>query len=203
MSFLKIKLLIVSAIMLAASSAFASLGYDVTVDTSSLAGSTGYLYFQYDSAVNQSGASTAIVQNFSTDGILGATAPGAFSSSATNVTGTLPGAVSFSNGVSETNDYNQAVTFGNTLYFNLLLPTSTSANAGSTFSFWLAGDAAGMTPLKTSDGMLFDISLNADGTASAVIADAGTTATPTPIPAAAWLLGSGLMSLAGLRRKKQ
>jgi len=29
-----------------------------------------------------------------------------------------------------------------------------------------------------------------------------TTATPTPIPAAAWLLGSGLMGLAGLRRKK-
>jgi hypothetical protein len=27
--------------------------------------------------------------------------------------------------------------------------------------------------------------------------------TPTPIPAAAWLLGSGLMSLVGLRRKRR
>jgi hypothetical protein len=27
--------------------------------------------------------------------------------------------------------------------------------------------------------------------------------TPTPIPAAAWLLGSGLLGLVGMRRKKQ
>jgi hypothetical protein len=27
--------------------------------------------------------------------------------------------------------------------------------------------------------------------------------TPTPIPAAAWLLGSGLMGLAGIRRRKE
>jgi hypothetical protein len=27
-------------------------------------------------------------------------------------------------------------------------------------------------------------------------------ATPTPIPAAAWLLGSGLLGLAGIRRRK-
>ena len=47
MKFMKIKLLIIAVIMFAASSAFASLSYDVTVDTSSLNGTSGYLYLVY------------------------------------------------------------------------------------------------------------------------------------------------------------
>jgi hypothetical protein len=204
MNFLKIKLLVIALVVFAASSAFAALAplsYDVTVDTASLNGSNGYLYLQYNTGINQVGTSTATVQNFGMDGgALGATAIGAFANSGNNVTGTLPGSVSFTNGIVETNDYNQAITFGNNFHFSLLLPTATSQIAGSTFSLWLAADAAG-APLKTADGMLFNISLNANGTASTVIADADTTATPTPIPAAFWLLGSGLMGLAGSRRK--
>jgi hypothetical protein len=203
MNFLKIKLLVIAIVMFAASSAFASLGFDVTVDTSSLSGS-GYLYFQYNTGINQLGTSTAYVQNFSTDGLLGATAPGAFSTSGQNVTGTLPETVSFTNGTYETNDYNHAITFGKNFTFSLLLPTGTTQNAGSTFSLGLFQDALGMTPLKTVDGTLFSINLNANGTATTLIADAaGTTATPTPLPAAAWLLGSGLFGLAGLKRRKK
>jgi hypothetical protein len=201
MKFMKIKLLVIALIMFAASSAFASLSYDVTVDTSGLTGS-GYLYFQYNSGTTQTLTTTATVQNFATDGTLGALGPNAFPNSGTYVTGTLP-KVSFTNGNVETSDYNQAITFGKSFNFDLVLPTGTSDNAGSTFALSLFQDALGATPLKTVDGTLFTISLNADGTATAVVADAGTTATPTPIPAAAWLLGSGIMGLAGIRRRKQ
>jgi hypothetical protein len=202
--FLKIKLLVISLVMFAASSAFASLSYDVTVDTTSLVNSgytTGYLYFQYNTAINQVGTSTAAVQNFSTDGVLGSTAAGAYGNSGNYVVGTLPGTVSFTNGNVEVNDYNHGITFGNNFHFSLLLPTGTSQIAGSTFSLGLFQDALGYTPLKTVDGTLFTINLNADGTATTVVADAGTNVTPTPIPAAFWLLGSGLAGLVGIRRR--
>lgn len=204
MKFMKIKLLVIALIMFAASSAFASLSYDVNVDTSGLTGTSGYLYLQYNTGmINNSGTTTATVSNFTTDGTLGATAPGAFSNSGQYVTGTLPATVTFTSGNLATNDYNQAITFGSNLNFNLLLPNGATQNQGTTFVVSLFQDPLGATPLKTSDGNLLLISLNTDGTASVTAEDPGTTATPTPIPAAAWLLGSGLMGLAGIRRRKE
>lgn len=201
MNFLKIKLLVIAVIMFAASSAFASFSYDVTVDTSSLNGTGGYLYLSFNQNGGDTLASTALVQNFATDGTLGATAPGVFAGSGTYVTGTLP-TVSFAN-TNAVNDYNQAITFGNSLSFNLVLnQTGSDAFAGSTFTLGLYQDALGMSPLKTADGTLATFYLNGDGTTTApLVADIGTTATTTPIPAAAWLLGSGLMGLAGIRRR--
>ena len=203
MNFVKIKLLIIAVIMFAASSAFASLSYDVTVDTSSLTGSAGYLYLQYNTDPLSTGTSTALVQAFTTDGTLGAQAAGAYAGSGTYVTGTLPGTVTFVNGNQPTNDYNHAITFGNAFNFYLVLPTGTTQNAGSAFSLSLFSDALGANPLKTADGTLFSVNLNADGTATTLIADGNTQATPTPIPAAAWLFGSGLMGLFGVRRRKE
>ena len=205
MKFMKLQLLIITLVVLVASSAFASLGYDVTVDTSSLITSTGYLYLEYTTGVNNTSTSTATVQNFATDGLLGATVPSTLTNGGKYVTGTLPGAVSFTSGHSDafTSDYTQAITFGNNFHFSLLLPDGTASNAESNLSLWLSANADGSGPLKTTDGMLLDITLNANGTATAVVADAGTTATPTPIPAAAWLLGSGLMGLVGFRRRNQ
>lgn len=201
MNFVKIKLLVFAVIMFAASSAFASFSYDVTVDTTSLNGTAGYLYLAYMTGTNNI-PSTVSVQNFATDGTLGATAQGWDANSGNHVSGTLPATVSFTNGTNLVNDLNQAITFGNTFSFSLALPDSTSSTTGSTFALQLFSDALGMTPLKTADGTLFTANLNGDGTVAFTVADAGTQASPTPIPAAAWLLGSGLMGLAGLRRKK-
>lgn len=200
MSLLKIKLLIVSAIMFAASSAFASLGYDINVNTTDLNGTDGYIYLQYKSGSNQTDVSTASVLRFHTDGILGATAGGFYDNSGTYVIGALPGTVSLSNGTLDTNDYNQAINFGHSFSFHLELPDGSPLIAGSDFSLWLAADAAGGTPLRTADGKLLEIALNADGTALKTVYDAGTFA--TPIPAAAWLMGSGLFGLVGLKRRK-
>lgn len=198
MNFVKIKLLVIAVIMFAASSAFASFSYNISVDTTSLKGTNGYLYFEYLTGTNDT-SSTSFIKNFMTDGVLGATAQGWDANSGSDVAGTLPSTVSFTNGTNLVNDLNQAITFGNSFHFTLLLPNSDSTTAGSTFALQMFSDALGMSPLKTVDGTLFTANLNGDGTVSLVTADAGTT---TPIPAAAWLFGTGLAGLVGIRRKK-
>ncbi len=204
MKFMKIKLFVIAIIMLAASSAFASLGYEVTVDTSSLIGQSGYLYLQYDplNAV----ASTANVSGFVTDGTLGAQDT-VDVVNGTAVTGSLPGSVTFAN-TNGINDYNHAITFGNSLSFLVSFASTPGTPAGgvSTFSLGIFGDAFGLNPLLNTNGGNYAgtvamINLQNDGSTSTQILDSSTTATPTPVPAAVWLLGSGLMGLVGLRRR--
>jgi hypothetical protein len=210
MKFMKIKLLVIAVIMFAASSAFASLSYDVTVNTTSLDGQTGYLYFQYTSTANAV-ASTATVSNFTTDGTLGAQDTTDVANGSA-VSGTLPGNVVFAN-TNTVNDYNHAITFGNSLSFLVTFastPSSKTPSAISTLSLAIFGDAFGATPLLNTNpanpndaGTVAAVNLNNDGTTSAQSLDASASATPTPIPAAAWLLGSGLMGLFGMRKKTQ
>jgi len=205
MNLLKIKLLVMAAILLVATSAFASLSYTVNLDTTNFSGSDGYLYLSYITYGNQV-SSTATVSNFATDGLLGSQSLNVVNGSA--VSGALPGSVTFAN-TNGINDYNHAIQFGSGLSFNLLLNSSSfgsvPANAGaSTFTLALYRDELGTQPLLTGDGAgnLLQIDLNNDGTTVVSTFDASTQATPTPIPAAAWLFGSGLMGLAGLRRRK-
>ncbi|HUJ16751.1 MAG TPA: VPLPA-CTERM sorting domain-containing protein [Nitrospirota bacterium] len=53
----------------------------------------------------------------------------------------------------------------------------------------------------TADGTLFTVDLSDNGAATTNIMASQANVTPTPIPAVAWLLGSGLMGLAGIRRR--
>jgi hypothetical protein len=201
MNFLKIKLLVIAVMMFAASSAFASLSYNINIDTNSLNNQDGYLYLQYAgvNAVN----STATVASFTTNGALASTSSlNVVDGSA--VSGQLPGNVVFAN-TNGTNDYNHAIHFGTNLNYNLLFASNNfgvPAGGSSTFSLGLFSDEGGLTPLVTTTGTLFMIDLNNDGTTAVKTLASGVTATPTPIPAAAWLFGSGLMGLIGVRRKK-
>jgi hypothetical protein len=196
MKFMKIKLLVIAVIMFAASSAFASLGYDVSINTSELFGNDAYLYFQYI-PVNGSN-STANVSNFVTDGTLGAQSTNVVNGSA--VTGTLPGTVVFAN-TNGINDYNHAIHLGNAINFLISFSDPApggQAGGGSTFSLGGYFDEGGIVGYQ-----LLTIDLHNDGTATAQPLMDEVTITPTPIPAAAWLLGSSLMGLAGFRRRKQ
>ena len=84
--------------------------------------------------------------------------------------------------------YNGFAAFGNT---NLSLANLTAANPVKA-SVYLFGDI-----MNGGDGSkVLDRTTNLDGSTTINAA-----ATPTPIPAAAWLLGSGLMGLFGIRRK--
>jgi hypothetical protein len=205
MNFLKIKLLVVAIVMIATSSAFASLGFDVTVDTSSLTsyGDGGYLYLQY-TPLNGAN-STVTLSNFQMGDNTGLNFTSAGTESAAS--GTLPGSLVFANtnGIS---DYNhQIFQFADKLSFNLAFSNPAAggvAGGNSTFSLGLFYDAAGGSSIfgGATSGTLLTIDLFNDGTASVqTTQDIPTTVTPTPIPAAAWLLGSGLMGLVGIRRK--
>jgi len=65
MKFMKLQLLIITLVVLGRPvRPSASLGYDVTVDTSSLITSTGYLYLEYTTGVNNTSTSTRHCSEF-------------------------------------------------------------------------------------------------------------------------------------------
>jgi hypothetical protein len=78
---------------------------------------------------------------------------------------------------------------------NANLSLSSLATAPIATSIWKFGPGNVNTALPAS--FVLNLTTNADGSTT-ILANS----TPTPIPAAAWLLGSGLMGLIGLRRRK-
>jgi hypothetical protein len=210
----KIVLLVFALIAFGASSAFASLSYDVTVDTSSLNGTSGYLYFQYgglnavDSAATVFGFTGGTLDALPSENVVDGSA----------VSGQLPGPVVFAN-TNGINDYNHGILFGNTLSFGVsFAATAFGAPDGgsSTFSLGLFSDEFGLNPIynlqgsnNSVPGTLFTINLMNNGSASSEIIAGqanvtnGTGVSPVPVPAALWLFGSGLAGLAGIRKRIQ
>jgi len=201
MKLMKFKLLVIALVMFAASSAFASLGYDVTIDTKGFSSQSGSLYFQFNAVTDDALQAYATISNFTTNGVL---APDVLYATAGSVTGNLGGGSVTMENAGILNEYLHGITFGDSLSFHLQLSgaavdkPNSAVTGGSTFSLSLY-DAAGYNPLWVSsdpvNGTVYALNLNPDGTANNV--------TPTPIPGAVYLLGSGLMGLVGIRRRKQ
>ena len=147
--------------------AFASpITYDVTVNTSSISGSTGSLDFQFNPGPLVTQSASLQILNFSSNGTL------AGSPILTgDISGLLPGTLTFDNG-SGFNDYFEGFKFGSTLSFNASLfgpalsaPNGTSTS-GSAFAFSMFSDAAGTIPTLTTDltdGFAFTANVNLDG----------------------------------------
>ncbi len=183
------------------SSAQASSMSMVTVDTSSLAGTDGFLDFTFDPGALVTQSAFAGISGFSSDGALGTP----FVSG--DVTGILPADVTLNND-QPFNDYFTEFTYGNTLSFLLTLggpaidsPDGTSTS-GSTFAFSMFS-ADGATPLLTSnstDGFAFTFDVNLDGsTRLANFSDAtsvgGGPSSAVPEPASFLLCGASLIAL--------
>ena len=197
MKLIKLKLLVIAAIMFAASAASASLStYAVSIDTSSLIGTSGALDFQFNPA-NSTGFTTA------TAGISGFTG-GTLSSPVLtgDGSGTLPSSVTLNN-TTQYNDYFTNYTFGNSIKFNLSL----SGALGNSFTFSMFSDAAGSSPALTSDttdgyALRLDINQNGNAITNNIPTNISSSVTPTPIPPSMLLFASGLSGMFFMKRKK-
>jgi len=184
------------------------LTYDVTVDTSGIAGTSGSLDFQFNPGPLVTQAADLQIQNFTSDGTVGIlpTLTG-------DASGALPGTVTFDNGQAF-NDYFTGFTYGSTLSFlvNLYGPAVTSpdgiSTSGSKFAFSMFSDPAGMSPILTNDlvdGYALTAAINLDGTATITNSSSQLTittpVTAAPEPSTLLLLGLGLASLVFSRRK--
>jgi hypothetical protein len=149
------------------SASAAPIAFNVLVNTSSVAATTGFLDFQFNPVNGTSQAATLTVTNF-TGGTLG----GAPSTSG-NISGTLPSTLTFVNSAA-LNEYFQGFTYGASFGFTVTLsgPAIDTPNgiatAGSTFGLGLYD--SGSNPILTnqgkSTGFAGEIDINLNGTAT-------------------------------------
>lgn len=189
---------------LLAGSAQAGIQYQVTVNTTSINATSGFLDFQFNPGNGTSQSATAVLSNFS-GGLAGAV-----NSVSGDVTGSLPGTVTMINSTAFQELF-QAFTFGNSFTFLLDLsgpaidtPNGTST-AGSTFGLGLYDD--GQNPILTSQGATtgfagqVQINLNGTTTPTSFLQSTGAPSVVTfeqvvvPEPGAMGLVGLGLAGL--------
>jgi hypothetical protein len=190
-----------SATLLAGGARAETLTYDFYVDTSSLAGTTGYLDFQFNPGDTPYDAGSATLSNFVSDGTLTGSDAAPFG----DVSGTLqagPVVIDDLNN-SGLNEYTPGFTFGS--YFavavSLEVPVSGLATGGNIFS--LDVEDSNFNSLL---GGFPAITINLDATTGnpSVVNNAGNAAdvTATPEPGTWMLLLTGISGVALIRRRK-
>ena len=198
-------------ILLGAESAKAgTIAYTVSFNTASVSGTSGFLDFQFNPGDNTSAAATAQVLNFNPDGGSLSGVP----STSGDVTGTLPGALTFMNDM-PLNEYFQAFNYGSGFSFLLVLSgpavgSPSAATSGSQFGIGLYD--SGVNPILTNQGATTgfagEVDIHVDGTTTATAfppagggQPAGSFAqVAVPEPGTLWMLGAGLLGLVRVRR---
>jgi len=182
--------------------------YNLTIDTSSIAGTVGSLDFNFNPGPLVTQQAALDITGFSTDGTLGSAVKTG------DVTGTLPAALAFDN-LTAFNDYFTGFTFGSTLSFSVGLsgpalstPDGVSTS-GSSMAFSMFSDAAGTVPALTTnavDGFAFVVDVNLDGTTTVQNFSRQVSGfpagPPVPEPASLLLFGSGLAAAMVKRRRR-
>jgi hypothetical protein len=154
------------ALLLPISVSAATITYNVTVDTSSVAGTAGSLDLNFNPGPLVVQPASLQISNFSTDGSVGS---GAVLTG--DVSGSLPSGLTFDNGTAF-NDYFGTFTYGSTLSFSLIFSGEAlnapdgMATSGSTAALSMFSDPGGSSPVltnDTADGFAFTINVNLDG----------------------------------------
>jgi hypothetical protein len=188
--------LTISAALLLAPTAKAD-SFVITVNTSSLQGTSGYMDFQFNPGNTPFDAASATITNFTTDGTLGAALP-----NIGDVSGALPGQVVINN-TDALNEYTQGLIYGSffDLTVNLTTPTvSGTATGGSSFTL----DAQDSNFNSLLGGFpAVEIDLDATTGQPSVTNNSGGAATvvATPEPDSLWLMGLGFAGLLVARRR--
>lgn len=192
------------ALAMSAVSAKADVVYSFIVNTSSLAGTNGYVDFQFNPGVLSTQSATVDIKNFA-----GATY---VAGSQTDVGGAsggpVPGVIAITNsGIY--NDDNEELKFGSTLTFTLdftgpaINAPSGTALSGSSFAFSLF-DSTDTNPLLTTDPNGFAAVVNVGTNGSVVTTTPSSAVTIVPEPASCLMIGlASLLTLGLCIRKKQ
>jgi hypothetical protein len=188
----------------------ADIIYDVTVNTSSIAGTAGSLDFNFNPGPLLTQSAKLRIFNFASNGNL-VDLPSLIG----DVNGSLPGTVTFDN---ETgfNDYFEGFKFGSTLSFEVMLyglavsSPNGFATSGSTFAFSMFSDSLGTIPVLTNnvqDGFATTVDLTLSGVAAVTNFSTETAvapASPVPEPSSAVPVGTIIaLGLLYLRRTQR
>lgn len=140
--------------------ATASVTYLVTANTSSISGQGGYLDLQFEAGPSPTNLATASLASFAGNGALRGSA-----ALTGDVTGQLPGALTFDN-QTVFNDYFQGITFGTTESFDVTLNGPTPVGGGESafyVSFYASDQSTALLTVSTG-GDAGQIVINPNGT---------------------------------------
>lgn len=177
------------------------LAYRVEIDTSQFSGA-GFLDFAFIAGNSPAPGASAVLSNFSG-------AFGALASQEGNVSGSVPGTLTFGNGGAY-NDWFHNVTLGGKFGFNVVFGgdfLNTAGNAGTTFGVGLL-DYTGMAYLGNANGNLLQFELtplNGGLPASVAGSTYASIASISAVPEASeWMMLTGGLALIGfaLRRRQ-
>lgn len=181
----------------------AVVDYGVTLNTSALTGTSGFLDLQFNpGTLPGTPGAQATISLFSSDAVLQNVGP---ANATGNVTGALPGGLVFQN-TTQFNDFFQQLTFGQSISFHVNFSGAfVTAGSGNNSAFSVSlYDADSVTPLLSSDpsGAVAILDLSpGGGITSTILNPSVASIAAVPLPAAAVLFPTGLSLLAIARRK--